>query len=129
MSELCDPHRRVHPAQCVLDHQFLFCFTEDEADGWLISGVLEKVIHRGEVEIHFAGVLRLEGATLQVDDDEATKLQVVEQKVKAIVFARNLQRVLAANEGKPCAEFQQETCGCAPPIQPRFPFRGRSWSR
>lgn len=100
MPEFGDAHGRAHVAERVFDNQLLFRFAENQADAGLVGGVLEKIVYRREVEVHFAGVLRFERAALKVDHDEAAKLEVVEEKVQLVAFTRNVKRVLAADKGK-----------------------------
>jgi hypothetical protein len=52
----------VQTAERILNHQFVFSPAEQEADGGLVVGVAEEVVHGGAVEIDLADVARLEGA-------------------------------------------------------------------
>jgi hypothetical protein len=66
------------------------------------------VVDRRQVEVHFAGELRLEVGDLQVDDHVAAQLQVVEEQVDAEFLAADLQQILAADEREADAELEQE---------------------
>ena len=54
-------------------------FAENESDARLIVRMAQAVVNGGKVEVHLAGVLWLERRHLQVDDDEAAELEVVEE--------------------------------------------------
>lgn len=56
-------------------------------------GVAEDVVDGGEIEVQLAGVFGLEGAGLQIDDDEAAEFDVVEKQ---------------AEECEAAAEFEEE---------------------
>jgi len=60
------PHGRGGIAERVLDDKLLLRLAENEADAWLIARMFEEIVHRCKVEVHLAGVLRLERSALQV---------------------------------------------------------------
>ena len=84
----------------------------------LVISVAEHVIHGREVKVHLARVLRLERPHLQIDNDEASQLQMVEEQVEPEILSSNLQRNLAADESKAYAKFNQEL----PQVRQEFPF-------
>jgi len=67
-----------------------------------------EVVDCRQIEVHLAGVLRLEGSHLQVDDNKAAQSYVVEEQIKLEVFAADFERLLAANKGEADTEFKQE---------------------
>lgn len=66
------------------------------------------VINRRQVEVHLAGVLRLELVDLEVDDDEAAQAEVVEEQVEIEILATDFEVVLTADECEALAEFENE---------------------
>lgn len=52
--------------------------------------MFEHVIDGRKIEVHLAGVLRLECSSLQVDVDETSKLQMVEEQIEPVVLASNV---------------------------------------
>ena len=91
----------VDVAQGVLGEDAVFGLAEDQADGWLVGGVAELVIDGGAVEVHLAGVFRLEVALLQFDDNEAAKLEVVEEQVEVEIPVADFQAILRPTKAKP----------------------------
>ncbi|MNI70254.1 hypothetical protein D3C73_1260560 [compost metagenome] len=53
-------------------------------------------------------MLGLELARLEFDDHIAAQLEVIEQQVDEELVTTNIQQHLLADEGKACAQFQQE---------------------
>lgn len=70
--------------------------------------MLESVVDDVAVEVQLAGVLGLELALLQVDDDERAQPQVVEQQVDVEILVADVEAVLPADEGEALAELEQE---------------------
>ena len=68
----------------------------------------EQVVDGSEVEIHLAGKLRLECFRLQIDDDKAAQLQVIEEKIDEEITSAHFQSILTGDEGKANTQFQQE---------------------
>src|SRR5437763_614994 len=95
-----DADRLLLALEGVFGHQAMLGLAEDEADGGLIVGVAEKIVDGGEVEAHLAGVLGLEVRHLELDDDVAAQVEVVEEEGEEEVPAVHRQRVLGADEGK-----------------------------
>ena len=73
----------------------------------------QKVVDSGEIEIHLAGVLRLERAHFEIDDHEASKLEVVEQQVDLKIFAADFNWILAAYESEANSELNKKLASCA----------------
>ena len=71
-------------------------------------GMAKASIHGGEVEVHFAHELGLERLRFQIEDDEAPQAQMVKEEVKVEVLALDFHVVLAADEGEPYAEFEDQ---------------------
>src|ERR1035437_4301932 len=108
MRELRDAKRLSDIAEGVLRHNSALRFAQDEANTRLVVGMAKHVIDGGEVEVHLAGILRLKCAHPQVDNDEASELQVVEEQVKPEILSSNIKRHLAPDEGETHAEFDEE---------------------
>ena len=92
----------------VFGEDAVFGLAKDEADGGGIARVAELGVHRRAVEIHFAGILRLEVALFQIHDDEAAEMQMVEKEVEVKLAVADFEAVLAADEGEAATEFEQE---------------------
>ena len=100
MRKFSDAHGRCGSAKRVFNHNFGLRLAENQSDAWLVAWVLKHVVDCRQVEDHLACILRFELAALQVDDDEASKFEVIEDKVEPVVLAFNLNRILASDEGK-----------------------------
>ena len=61
-----------------------------------------------QVEIHFAGVLRLEGAELEIEGDKGLEHAVIKEKVHEIFLSPEDQSVLPADEAEAVTQFQDE---------------------
>ena len=62
--KLSDPHRRGRITERILDNKLLLRLAENKADARLIAWMFQKIVHCCEVEVHLAGVFRLERAPL-----------------------------------------------------------------
>ena len=51
----------------IFGNDLVLGLAEDKADTGLVVGMAQQVVDRGEVEIHLAGELGLEGASLKLD--------------------------------------------------------------
>jgi hypothetical protein len=92
----------------VLRNDSILRFAKNEADARLVVGVAKHVIDCGEIEVQLARVFRLELAHFQIDDNEASELQMVEEQIELEVFSSDFKRNLAAYEGEADAEFDEE---------------------
>ena len=70
--------------------------------------MLQHVVYRRQVEVHLADVLGLEGANLDLDNDESAQTQVVEQQIEPVFLTADLERVLTADEREADTEFNEE---------------------
>src|SRR5579863_3923852 len=68
----------------------------------------ELGIDGGQVEVHLPGVLGLELAGLELDDDEAAEPQMEEEQVDVEVIAPNFEVHLAAHEREADAELEEK---------------------
>ena len=57
----------------------------------LVVGMAHQVVDRREVEVHLARVLGLELGRLEVDDDVAAQLQVIEEEVDVEVLVADVE--------------------------------------
>ena len=100
--------RRVDAAQRILDDDAVALAAQDQADAGVIARLAVAVIQRREIEIHLAGMLRLERSRLQVAGDQAAQLAVIEEQVDVKILPADLEMMLAGDEGETLAEFEQE---------------------
>ena len=91
----------VDAGERVLGQHAVLALAEYQADGRLIGRVTERVVDDVAVEVELAGVFRPEGPCLQVDDNECTQFQMVEEKVDVKIRVVDLDPVLPADEGEP----------------------------
>jgi len=68
----------------------------------------KQIIDGGKIEVHLAGVLRLERAALEVEDNEASKLQVIEEQVDSVFLLGHFERHLSANEREADSQLKEE---------------------
>src|SRR5450432_2570785 len=95
-------------AERVFDDDLVLLLAEHEADARLVPIAPELGIRGGQVEVHLAGVLRLELAGVELDNDEAAEPQVEEEEVDVEVLASDLEVHLAAHEREADAELEEE---------------------
>lgn len=100
--------RLVEITQGVLDDELVVRAAEQEADRRLVIGVAEEIVGRREVEVELADERGIERDRLELDDDEAAKLQVIEEEVEVKVLVADLEVDLAADEGEAGAELEHE---------------------
>jgi hypothetical protein len=70
--------------------------------------VAEQIVGRRQVEVELADERRIERDRLELDDDEAAKLQVIEEEVEVEVLFANLQVDPAADEREAGAQLEEE---------------------
>src|ERR1019366_4389950 len=68
----------------------------------------ELGVHGGQVEVHLAGVLGLELAGLELDDDGAAEPEVEEQQVDVEVLATDFEVHPASHEREADAELEEK---------------------
>src|SRR5437667_12330321 len=105
MPELRDAHRRRCVSKGVFRNDPILRLAKNEANARLVIRMAEHVIDGGEVEVHLAGVLRLERRHLEINDHEASKLEVVEKQIEVEVLSADVERYLATHKGEPYAEL------------------------
>jgi len=62
----CHTHRLIDVANGILHHHFVLAFAEQNADGWVIRGVAQLVIHNGKIKVELASILWLERRGFQL---------------------------------------------------------------
>ena len=67
------PDRSADVAQGIFDHDLVALVAEDQADARTVFRLAFPVIKRGEIEVHLAGMLRLEGADLEIDSNQTAQ--------------------------------------------------------
>jgi hypothetical protein len=95
---------------------WFFALQEDEPNLSLVGRVSQQIIDGRKVEVHLPRVLGLERPHLDVDDEKASKLQVIKEEIDSIVFAADFKRVLTADECEPVAELEK----CLAEVRERF---------
>src|ERR1035437_5101121 len=108
MFELGDAHRSRCVPESVFGNDSILRFAEDKTDAWLVVRMTKEVIDSGEVEIHLPGILGFKPAHFEIDDNEASELQVVEEQIDLEILSSNLERHLTSDEGKSHAEFDEK---------------------
>jgi hypothetical protein len=103
-----DAHGLGDVAECVLGDGLVAGLAQDQANGRLIGSVALEVIDGGEVEVHLAGELRLQGPDLEVDDQEAPQFQMVKQQVDVKILAADFEVDVFADESEADSALQQE---------------------
>lgn len=94
--------------QGVLDHELVLATAQEQTDRRLIGRVLQQLIDHGQVEVELTDEGRFARYGLQLDDDEATQLQMIEEQVDLEVLVTDLKRNLPTNEREAGAQLQQE---------------------
>ncbi len=107
-------------AQRVFDFHIVLFGAEDDADGLLVVRATLLVVEQVEVEIHLARELRLEGADFEVERHKGLEEAVIEEEVDEILLFPKGDAVLATDEAKAVAEFEQE--GLQAGNEPVFEF-------
>jgi hypothetical protein len=95
-------------AEWVFRNDAALLLAKNESDTRLVVRMAEHVINGGEVEVHLPRILRLERRHLQIDDNEASELQVVEEEIDLEVLASNFKRNLAADKSESDAELDEK---------------------
>jgi len=98
----------VDVAQRVFGEDAVLGLAEDETDGRRVVLEAEEVVDGGAVEVHLSGILGFEVALLEIDDDEAAEVEVIEEEVEVELAVADFEAVLAADKGKAATEFEEE---------------------
>jgi len=93
----------VHLVRGVFDEQFVFVPGEDNADGRVVACAIFLGGEVAEVEVHLADVVVLDVVHLEVDEDEAAEVAVVEDQINTVMGVVQGDAVLSPNEGKALA--------------------------
>ena len=72
-------------AQGIFNDDLVFGFAEKEANAGLIVGVFKLSVNSGEIKIHLASKLRLEGFNLKVNDNETAKFEMIKKQINVEV--------------------------------------------
>jgi hypothetical protein len=103
-----DADRLVGVAKRVLGDHPVLGLAEQEADRRAVAVGAELGVDRAQVEVELAGMLGPEVAGLELDDDVAAEVGVVEQQVEVEVLTADLEMDLAADEREAGSELEQE---------------------
>ena len=108
MGELGNAERLGHVAKGVLGNNAVLFLAQNEADTRLVVRMAKQIIDGGKIEVHFSGILRFERATFKVENHEAPKLQVIEEKIDSVVLACDLKGYLPANEREADSQLKEK---------------------
>jgi hypothetical protein len=75
---------------------------------YVIRSIAKQIIHGREIEVEFARPFRLELSRLQLDHEIAVQPKMIKKEVNVEGLASDLERYLAADEGKPAAKLQKK---------------------
>lgn len=106
-----DADRLLEATQGVLQQQpvrAFFLAAEDEAHGRLVVRMPQYVVHRIEIEVHLASVLGGKWTSLEVNDQVAAELQVIEEQINVIVLVTDGQSELVTDKSEPGTELNEE---------------------
>src|SRR5262249_31030348 len=82
--------------------------TEKHADGGLLVRLLHVAIQGLEIKLQLTLVLGLEFLDFQLNRHQAVEAPVKEEQVKLVIAPSDLDGVIAADEAKIAAEFDEE---------------------
>lgn len=91
-----------------LHFHIVFLGAEDDADRGIVVWRPLVGIEQIEVEVHLAGVLRLELADFQFDRHQALEEAMVEEQIDEVLLRSSHHPILAADEAEAIAELQDE---------------------
>jgi hypothetical protein len=81
---------------------------KNEAQTGLVFRPPQEIVHSGQIEIHFAGELRLEFFDLEIDHDVAPQSQMVEKQVEKEVLVADCEVILTSNKRETLSKLQHE---------------------
>jgi hypothetical protein len=68
----------------------------------------QYVVHSIEIEVHLAGVLGGKGTSLEVNDEVAAELEMIEEQINVVVLVTDGQSELVTNKSEPRTELNEE---------------------
>ena len=86
----------------------VFGRAEEHANGWTLVRFPHIAVERFEIEFEFADVLRLKLLDFQFDGYETSQAAMKEKQVEFEIPAADLDGIVAADEAKVAAEFDQK---------------------
>jgi len=92
----------------VADDGVVLVGAEDDADGGAVVRPAPQVVVEADIHIHLADVLVCEFLCLEVEEHEAFEQVIVEHQVKVEVTRLGADALLASDEGKVFAQFQEK---------------------
>src|SRR4051812_28250911 len=98
----------MQASQCIFDHHLVFRTAQEKADAGPIVRVSQLVIDGRQIEIYLADESGIERHGFELDDHEASQLEVVEEQVHEEVLVGCYYPYLAANKRKPIAKLEHE---------------------
>ena len=102
-----------HVAKRVLGNDAVFFLAQNEADTRLVVRVTKQIIPCGKIEVHLAGIFRLE---------RTSQLHVVEEQVDSVFLARNFKRNLTATKRKSYSKLKEKLLDVADKADPYVSF-------
>src|SRR5690348_13088803 len=119
MAKFRDAQRFCNITQGIFRNDPVLRFAENQTNAGLIVGVAEKIVDGREVKIQLPGVLRLEWPHFEIDDNEASQLQVIEEQIEFEVFSSDFEQDLTAHECEPDSELDQKLAQ----VREKFPLQ------
>lgn len=103
-----DAHRLGDTAQRVLGYRAILIAAEDETDRGVVRRMFQLVIDGVQVEVKLSDMLWLEAAALELDDDKAAQLEMIEEQVNVKVTLTDLKMHLTTDERETGTELDQK---------------------
>ena len=104
----CHTDRIGFALQCELYFQVVFLRTQDDTDRRVVVFGSLFLIEHVEIEIHLAGIFRLEWPRFQFKGNQRLEKAVIEQQIDEILLVAQRQTMLPPHETEAIAQFQDE---------------------
>src|SRR5262249_9435495 len=105
---VCNAHRAPDIAQCVFGDNLAARLAKNQPKRQFVIWMTQQVVYRGQVEIHLARIFRFEPGRLEIHDDVASELQVIEQQIDVEVLAIHHEMHLLPHESETRAELDEK---------------------
>src|SRR2546430_6058777 len=98
-------------------HDVVLLRTQDDTDGWVVAVPTLLFIEQVQIEVHLAGILRLERTNLQLHCHQRLKKTVIEQQLK-MSFQFSPTPTIRCFRKDPSIAFSSATPGTISKIKP-----------
>jgi len=98
----------VVPPESVFGDDPILGLAEDQSDAWFVIRVAKEIVNDCTVGIHLSCEFQFERGHLQIDDDIAAQLRVLEEQANTKIFFANFEWKLAAEKRETAAQFQEK---------------------